>query len=340
MNTKKIYSAILASLLSLATLATPASLSFEHFDIKAGEEKELLIDLNNPDDEITLVQFDLHLPQGISLKQTGGDFDIDMAGRTTYRKHSLDANAIGDAIRFLLSSSSNTAIEGTSGAVIKMTIVANEYFSKGNILLDNILLVTPEEKETKPNAITLNLGGGEAITWLTTEPFTINPNEEATLIVDLNNPNDEFTLVQFDLRLPDGLSVKQINGDFDIDMCDRTTWRRHSLEANSTDGIIRFLLSSSSNTVITGSEGGIIKMTIVADEHYNGGTIVLEKILLVSPDEKEVKPDDVEIMLITGITHIVSNNIDNASIYSLTGQKMSSLKKGINIVGGKKIMIP
>ena len=339
MNTKKLYSVILASLLSLATLATPASLSFENFDIKAGEEKELLIDLNTPDDEITLVQFDLHLPEGISLKQTGGDFDIDMAGRTTYRKHSLDANVIGDAIRFLLSSSSNAAIDGTSGAVIKMTIVANEYFSKGNIRLDNILLVSPEEKETKPDAITLNIGG-EAIAWLTTEPFTINPGGEATLIVDLNNPDDEITLVQFDLRLPDGLSIKQINDDFDIDMCDRTTWRKHSLEANATDGIIRFLLSSSSNTVITGSEGGIIKMTIVAAENYNDGTIVLEKILLVSPDEKEVKPDDVEVTTVTtGLAYAMKNNKGYTLIYSLTGQKLSSPKKGINIVGGKKILI-
>ena len=65
----------------------------EPFDVKAGETKEMVIDLTNPEDEITLVQFDLGLPTGLTLKQVGGEYDIDMCDRTTWRRHSLDSAA-------------------------------------------------------------------------------------------------------------------------------------------------------------------------------------------------------------------------------------------------------
>lgn len=145
------------------TSASGASLSIEDFDIKAGETKEMLIDLTNPNDEVTLVQFDLHLPAGLSIKKSGSDLDFDMAGRTSWRKHTLDANEVDGAYRFLLYSSGNTLIEGASGAIIKVNIVADESFNGGKIVLDNILLVDPNEKETKPARYEYEIGSGSGI---------------------------------------------------------------------------------------------------------------------------------------------------------------------------------
>ena len=42
--------------------ASTANLSVEDFDIKAGETKEMFINLSNPDNELTLLQFDMSLP--------------------------------------------------------------------------------------------------------------------------------------------------------------------------------------------------------------------------------------------------------------------------------------
>lgn len=70
-----------------------------------------------------------------------------------------------------------------------------------------------------------------------------------------------------------GLSLKQVGGEYDIDMCDRTTWRSHSLDANATDGIICFLSASSSNTVFDGTAGALVKMTLVANGSYQGGEV-------------------------------------------------------------------
>ena len=172
---------------------------------------------------------------------------------------------------------------------------------------------------------------------LSIENFDIKAGEEKEMVIDLTNPNDEITLVQFDLRLPTGLSLKKIGSDYDIDMCNRTNWRKHSLDANETDGIIRFLLASSSNTVIDGTEGAIIKMTLVADNSYQGGEIRLENILLVSPDEKEIKPADISTV---GIADVMAEKIEKGTkIYSLSGQRLTAPRKGINIVGGKKVLV-
>ena len=667
-----------------------ASLSIEPFDIKAGETKEMVIDLSNSQDEITLVQFDLRLPDGLTLKETGGEYDYDIAGRTTWRKHSLEANKLSDgSIRFLLASSSNAKLEGSSGAIIKMTIVADNSFTNGQISLKNILLVTPDEQETKPDDVVLminqgtdpepitelaegiyyikNVGTGKFATnggnwgthiaidnrgldlrlqksinqywkilsgftsdgafgkegyvdntididltitkqsegiytiaandgsllcadaatgladfvsssasntkaqwifipadaliaersanllsaseknpvdatfliananinnagderiaswnincgsaycnygihdidtepimevfrsydnlcsypfsvsqvvklvpgyykleaqgfyrdgdydvaanrrtngteeihaylfagddriplksifseatqtvrkgfstnttqgfvpntmteagycfqnglynnelffavpdnsgigwekveigiggeqsfnynnWtafdnfqltyygtsasnpsttskLSIESFSINAGEEKEMVIDLTNLEDEITLVQFDLRLPTGLSVKKNGGEYDFDIAGRTTWRRHSLDANDTNGIIRFLLSSSSNAVLEGSNGAIIKMTLTADGRYNNGSIKLENILLVTPDEKEVKPNDVT-FIPTGISNVSVDNQTPGHIYTLSGQRVIAPRKGVNIINGKKVVV-
>ena len=319
-----------------------AGLSIEPFDIQAGEEKEMLIDLTNPNDEVTLVQFDLHLPEGLSIKKNGADLDIDMADRTSWRKHTLDASEVDGGYRFLLYSSSNTVIDGTSGAIIKVNVVADASFKGGKIVIDNTLLVSPDEKETKPEAYEYTFPtADDGSAKLAIEPFDIKAGEEKEMLIDLSNPNDEVTLVQFDLQLPEGLTVKKSGADLVYDMADRTSWRKHTLDANETDDGYRFLLYSSSNTVIDGTEGTIIKVTLTASQDMTGKTIALDNILLVSPDEKETKPARYEYVIgsDTGIRAITIDNDANAPIYNLRGQRLTAPQKGINIIGGKKVVV-
>ena len=335
-----------AKAMSVVNANAGASLSIEPFNIKSGEEREMLIDLNNANDEVTLVQFDMKLPAGLSIKKVGSEYDIDIAGRTTWRKHTLDANETDGAVRFLMYSSSSTAIEGTSGAIISVKIVADASYRGGKITLANTLLVSPNEKETKPADYEYDLGGSvtpdDGSAKLSIERFTINAGEEKEMLIDLNNANDEVTLVQFDMKLPAGLSIKKVGGEYDIDIAGRTTWRKHTLDANETDGAVRFLMYSSSSTAIEGTSGAIISVKLVADSNFKleGSNIVLSNILLVSPNEKETKPADYTYSLdSTGIKVATVDEVQQTSIYSLSGQRLSTPKKGINIIGGKKVVV-
>ena len=364
----------------------PSMLLFieKDFTISAGEEKEMVIELTNPFYEITMVQFDLYLPQGLSLKKENGDYVYDIAGRTTWKNHSLDANAMGDYIRFILISSKNIALSGTSGAIISMTIVADASFNGGEIVLDGIVLASPNEEQIKLDAYkktippsnilvnkislnqtstTLNVGEtlqltatvsptnatDKSVSWtssntnvatvsntglvtavaagtatitckahdgsgvtatcsvtvikqnpptpsnatLSIEPFNIKVGKEKEIFIDLSNPDDEITMVQFDLSLPKGLSLKKQGGDYVYDIAGRTSWKNHSLDANCIGDVIRFILISNKNSALSGNSGAIIKMTIVADAGFNGGDIVLDNIVLAKPDETQIKPDKV-----------------------------------------------
>lgn len=135
-----------------------AKLSIEDFTIKAGETKTMLIDMLNPDDQVTLVQFDLRLPDGLSIA-TGEDA-VDIAGRTTWKKHTLTSNATDGITRILLYSSTNAVIDGTSGAIISIKLVASSSFNGGDIKLENQLMTTPDLVESKPTTYTYNIKGG------------------------------------------------------------------------------------------------------------------------------------------------------------------------------------
>ena len=161
---KRLFWAVMTMLLPMCAAATPATLSIEDFTISAGQTKEMLIDMNNPSDEITLIQFDLRLPDGLSIATEGGEMLIDIAGRTTWRKHSLNANTLGDITRFLLSSSTNAVISGSSGAVISITLTASDNFNGGTIKLENQLLVTPAAVETKPADYSYTIEGSSPVT--------------------------------------------------------------------------------------------------------------------------------------------------------------------------------
>lgn len=186
-------------------------------------------------------------------------------------------------------------------------------------------------------------------TKLTVDDFTINANETQTLTVNLENPDMTVTLVQFDLELPEGLSIpKDEDDEYLIDMTSRAS-KKHTLDYNDKNG--RVLLSSSSNKTLSGQSGAIITIDITAAATFETGTITLKNIEIVSPDNTAAnpvfsKPDNVVINIDTsGIAGVTMSNEYQGSIYTLQGVKVGenassfdSLEKGIYILNGKKIV--
>ena len=186
-------------------------------------------------------------------------------------------------------------------------------------------------------------------TKLTVDDFTIKAGETKTLTVNLENPDMTVTLVQFDMELPEGLSVaKDEEGEYLMELA-RTTLKKHSLDYNPANG--RVLLSSSSNKTLSGTSGAIIMIDLTAASTFQTGTITLKNIEIVSPDntaENPVfsKPDDVVINIETsGITGVTMSNEYQGNIYTLQGVKVGenassfdNLEKGIYIMNGKKVV--
>jgi len=154
---------LLCALLEMPVLVlAETSLRLEPFSIKPGETKEVVIGLEN-EVEITAVQFDMLLPEGLTIATDADDeLLIDIAGRTTLKRHALDASATGEGYRFLLASNRNLAIDGSAGALISVTLTAATDFSGGILTLTNIELVSPDESVMKPAAVSVEVTPSDA----------------------------------------------------------------------------------------------------------------------------------------------------------------------------------
>ena len=179
---------------------------------------------------------------------------------------------------------------------------------------------------------------------LSIEPFTIEAGGEATMLIDLNNPSDDITLVQFELSLPDGLDIKSEDDELLIDIAGRTTWKKHTLDANKVDDVWRFLFASSKNNLFDGSEGAIIEVTLVADETFTGGIIAIDKTLLVTyPEKKEIEPTRYEYLVgdemnVEGLKPDILKKGGNR-IYDMSGRRVAKPAKGLYIIDKRKVFV-
>ena len=159
-NIKQLVFAIVAVAMLLPMKALSATLTIEDFTIKPGETKEMLVDVNNADMQVTMVEFFMHLPNGLSVATEDGELAVDIAGRTTWKKHSLEAQLNSGVLHLCLYSGSNATLSGTSGAVISVKLTAASSFTGGNITLKQQVLTAPDETESKPADYNYNVTTG------------------------------------------------------------------------------------------------------------------------------------------------------------------------------------
>ena len=75
-------------------------------------------------------------------------------------------------------------------------------------------------------------------------------------------------------------------------------------------------------------------------QNFCGGSLLLADAIGVSPCEQEVKMPLQRYGLTETATGVagVKNAEESSEVYSLTGQRQVKMKRGINIVNGKKII--
>ena len=112
-----------------------------------GSEFRLPIEMNNAD-AITGVQFDLYLPEGLTLSEDEyGDYNIELSNRTTTRRHSVASRVMADgALRVVVSSTQNATFDGNSGTLLTLVLFPKSTLESGDydVELKNIILTDPQ----------------------------------------------------------------------------------------------------------------------------------------------------------------------------------------------------
>ena len=142
-----------------------------------------------------------------------------------------------------------------------------------------------------------------------------------------------------DVTLPEGLSLCEDG----TDMLNRTTWGSHQLySGNVGNHTTRLLLASGSNALIQGTEGGVICLSLSTNEDFLGGEILLHNMLCTSRDLTEAHSADFKVHVSNDTTDITemekARNGEDEKWYNLSGQRIIAPRKGIYIVGVKKVV--
>lgn len=138
---KQILKSVLSAVVMMMAMTTQAQVSFyiEDFNFDEGEyEKEVAICMKNEPSNITGVQMDIYMPEGLSILSDEIGYYIDLGSRTTSRKHNIESAIQSDgAVRVISASSKFYPFTGNDGDIIIMTVVADKNFRSGIIKLKN-----------------------------------------------------------------------------------------------------------------------------------------------------------------------------------------------------------
>ena len=124
--------AIMAVLLTLVCRTFADNLTVSNVEMKAGETKSISIGLDNTSNKYTGFQFDLVLPEGVTIaKKDNGKLNASL-NEDRMDDHTLSVQDVGsNTYRFLTFSMSNAEFYGTSGAIVNLTLQADENISSG-----------------------------------------------------------------------------------------------------------------------------------------------------------------------------------------------------------------
>ena len=105
------------------------------------------------------------------------------------------------------------------------------------------------------------------------EDFTIYSGETKTVSIMLDN-EIEYTAIQADIMLPDGLSVAIEDGEYVFDLTDRKS-RTHTISSNLlSSGAIRILIASQQKKVFNGNSGALVTFDVIADANLTGPKVI------------------------------------------------------------------
>ena len=147
--------------------------------------------------------------------------------------------------------------------------------------------------------------------------------------------NEKFTAFQFDLWIPKDMDV------MDMQLNDSRRQGHQLLYNKLGDGHYRILAFSLSINEFSGVSGELLGITL---DGLATDNICLDNIHFVTAGGIDVQFETVSVLhvsngIATNIHRSDTPNDDNQYIYNLNGQRFNAPKKGLNIIGGKKVLV-
>lgn len=342
--------------------------------VAGGDRQNIGIALSNSI-EVTAFQFDITLPKGMTIENYLNDDDetVPNVQLTTRKKssHSISCNYRGDnRYTVVVLSMKNQAFGGNDGDVVSikvnvpLSMSGNQQVSLSNIhivpLVNGSQGIRIDQPDVTHDINISNEGGGDTPTGantITVEPLTLCAGETGVLNINMNN-EDDICSFQFNIKLPDGISIiKEYNEDDEyVESINLTNRKKssHELSFKETEDGGYFLIAYSlSNSTFRNNSGAIVSVKVRADASMQDGNygVVLSNVLMVTPDERKIEQEDysgtLTITSAVGIDDVYTESnihiafvgttivIDGlpqtgyAELYNISGSKLATVKGNV-----------
>ena len=159
-------------------------------------------------------------------------------------------------------------------------------------------------------AVLLAMAGRTLGDNLTVEPVTMMPGETKQVAICLNNTEKMYAAFQFDLVLPDGITIaKNDKGKF-IASLDEDRKDDHTLTVSEKrTGVYRFMTFSMNNSEFYGTEGPVAYVTLQADAIVSTGakTATIASQVFTESSGDQSKWTDVSFTITVGSSVLVGD---------------------------------
>lgn len=278
--------------LSLASSAQ-VKLYLEDFTISTGETKTVSLVLDN-DQTATQMQATLVLPYGLTYVNGSVAMTSRVKGRGAVAQASTQTGK-------LVIVETDGTIDAGSGAVITFSVYANALLPEGDneISLSDIVVSNADANQInteEENTAIVTMLGLSYCAFAAPEEIELSVDEEYQVDVTLTNEGvEDLSAFSGKLALPKGLEIVE-GEDGKFIYSDRTP-APLSFEFKDYEGYTTFVLSSSNNTKITGTDGVIFSFTLkaTADLAVNPDNIVLSELRVATPAGASAECEDVTI---------------------------------------------
>ncbi|MBO4840252.1 MAG: leucine-rich repeat protein [Bacteroidaceae bacterium] len=162
----------------------------------------------------------------------------------------------------------------------------------------------------------------------TTSVLSLTRNAK-TLALSLTN-EQPYTAFQFDLYIAEDADVVQMK-------LNSKRQQKHQLLYNKVaDGHYRVAALSTSNSTFLGTAGELLSLVI---DDASDADVEISNIHFFDTKGNDYAFDTIGVDQETGVNNVNGSDNVNDNIYDLQGRKLSRLQRGVNIIGGKKVLV-
>ncbi|MBQ7443154.1 MAG: InlB B-repeat-containing protein [Bacteroidaceae bacterium] len=301
--TKVFLPKLAVAVLALAGLASSvgAEVRFSIADVilAPGESKTVEILMDNDESGITDLQFDLVVPDNVTLDPATAALTARASSDQTLQV----VQQSGGAYRFLIISATKNGFSGTTGAIATITATASSEVGEGTITFSGMKAVTGEatvasSAAESADAIVETPFTGVAFTSPVTE-LTLTSGDEAQIAINLRN-SMPIASMQATVTLPAGLEfATDASGSF-ITTTDRVPAGAGFSAICRTDNG-RFLLSSTTNTPFADERGTLLYINVRATSAVQTtSTITISDFTASTPAAQSIPTTDAISVTVTG----------------------------------------